>query len=113
MSAFMLSTLVALAMWGGGHPPACGYPHVTFVQDLESNAGVAYLDGSCRIQLELPYWRRLTFQYKCHLVVHEYGHLYGHEHAASGVMRAGSDHWDVPPECRRAERVRRLVRGLG
>ena len=92
------ATAIAIALWGGGSAPPCGSATVRW-GDLPY-AGIANTT-QCRITLDRALWRLLSPGMRCSLVVHEFGHLYGREHTARGVM-AGGDDWFVPPVCVRA-----------
>jgi hypothetical protein len=79
---------VAQATWG---VPACGQPHVemsTPSNYMRAHEGVSIEDQPvawadekrCAIVIN-PNWKIYTATKRCHIVVHEYGHLAGHGHS--------------------------------
>lgn len=87
MSLLALFT-AAVAFWGQGNLPACGQPQLQ-VQKMSAYDGLAYRD-TCRVIIsssaaDLYFSPR---QYRCAVVFHEVGHLYGMNHSERGVMAA-------------------------
>jgi hypothetical protein len=81
-------TPVALAVY----QPSCGTPVVTVGQPTLGDVdGEAYMDGSCRITIR-PGLDDARF---CQVLVHEFGHLAGHEHEPTGIMNTTAEA-DVP-----------------
>jgi hypothetical protein len=88
-----------------GQKPAC--PVEVVAEPLSHTSRGASGDaelGGCRMWVNRPAlnhayrlmparWRKVRV---CAVVVHEYGHLLGHEHAEHGVM---SHDWTIPPTC--------------
>lgn len=74
------------------YPPICGQAQVTIGTPPDAGAdGEAYMDGSCRIIIR-PGMDDARF---CQVLVHEYGHLAGHQHEPTGIMDIHADA-DVP-----------------
>lgn len=76
----------AIAFWGQGNLPACGQPQLS-VQEMANYDGLAFRD-TCRVIIssraaDLYFSPR---QYRCAVVFHEVGHLYGMQHSKRGVM---------------------------
>lgn len=81
-------TRAAEQQWGGGQLPSCGQPTFEW-DDLPGSEG-AYADPSdCVVTLDKATWRGFTNLHRdteCIVIVHELGHLYGHEHKKLTVM---------------------------
>lgn len=77
--------VIGAAWWGGGNPPPCG--QVTYeLPAIEPPGWVAWASPySCRIGLSRDFMRARP-RWKCAFLLHEVGHLYGHQHAAKGLM---------------------------
>jgi len=94
---------LAAKTWG---MPPCGTPAVVVEPAplLEAAAGwvMQGTDGAfdCVIHLTRE---AIDLDIACEVVVHEWGHLAGRGHVATGVMRAEIDYW---PPCHRTVRVR-------
>lgn len=71
--------------------PQCGTANVTIQEPSAANVdGEAYVDGSCRITIR-PGLDDLRF---CEVLIHEYGHLAGYEHApehSGNIMQPDAD----------------------
>lgn len=78
--------------------PGCTY---TYMADM-SNDYSAWGDSSvCSIWLSRVSWANLSTVERCHLIVHEVGHLVGNEHVEdpTNVMYGGSLANMVVPQC--------------
>lgn len=80
----------AVHYWGDGQLPSCGKPSYAWVDDTASLHLYAEVDRqACLIRFNLKAWRDELRDYPpglCIVLLHEMGHLYGHEHSEGGVM---------------------------
>jgi hypothetical protein len=97
---------VGIQHWGGGQLPPCGQPVFHWVDDDTLNGEhQEYPQGvqadadpnTCVIQFAVRNWHKLWIQDMCEVVVHEIGHLYGHEHSEGGVMSESMTPWQRTP----------------
>lgn len=92
-SAAMTDLQIADAAWPGH--PCTG--QVQIVMDpgvgLRGNAAEATgaVTGSCVVSFSPAWWAAAPRQHRCQMVVHEVGHLAGHDHVEHGVMAAMPD----------------------
>lgn len=89
---------VAFTFWGGP-PPDCERVEVVPVASMPEYIGYAdYNGGDCKILIT----RSLAEPWRCGVMVHEVGHLYGYEHSTDprNVMYAGPKLF-IPRICKR------------
>lgn len=93
--------LIAAHVWG---QPACGTPRVV-IQDRDPTHDGWALSGTCEIALTPRIrWSRDP-AYRCSMIVHEWGHLTGHEHSPdpeSIMYFQPGYYWRCAPDAGRA-----------
>lgn len=90
----------AVAFWGQGNLPTCGQPQLQ-VRQLGENAGMAY-QRVCIAAIDEKYadlYNGVPNRYRCAIIFHEVGHLYGMQHSERGVMAETVTY--IPPVCKR------------
>jgi hypothetical protein len=80
---------VANAWWNQGNP--C--PEGIGVENIPLDAGAQAWPGWCKVDISTGMYPKPAYLAQdvweasmCHLMVHEYGHLLGHDHEPSGIM---------------------------
>ena len=92
----------AAEAWGGQQPVCPQGVTMSVMDDPGPYAARAVL-GGCRIWVNRPQLTAtVSWLNRCKAIVHEWGHLLGHEHEPDGIMRATSDMYATPvPVCER------------
>lgn len=85
---------VAADFWG---VPPCGDPTIALDWSNGGQNGAWAFPAACLIGIDvaLPW----TWRYVCAVMVHEYGHLWGHTHSEGGVMDSAALHPELIPRC--------------
>ena len=83
-------------------PLPCGAPSLERIEFIGVDTLAGADTDACQILLNATYAPQMTAAMRCTLVLHEYGHLAGHEHSdrRDSVMFAEYQHDD--PRCTRA-----------
>jgi Matrixin len=105
-----LATYMAIAQahWGGALP-TCVQNGVTVVaahailyDDPDPSVAARSMQPGCEIWLDRGHWRAMRPVEACMIVVHEWGHLLGHEHSHDPLDLMAEFPVRPPRECRRA-----------
>lgn len=86
----------AVRHFGHGTMPPCGTPTIEWADLSAYGPRVAaqvprdVIDGTdvytCVVQLDRWWWQHSSRGKRCRTIMHEYGHLYGLDHTARGIM---------------------------
>lgn len=99
--SFLAIFVTAVLFWGQGSAAPCGHPKIAVGDIGPALAGQAHMDG-CLAVID---WRVADLYYdpsppyRCAVIFHEVGHLYGRKHSKRGVMQATWHDDAIPPIC--------------